>query len=182
MALINNLLDLDKLESGQMDHLPEQQLLLPVVQSAVDAVSAIAQKNKLTVGIYVDPKLEGYFDQEKLIQVIVNLLSNAYKFSPQSTQVRVVAVPTEGLEKGFVRLAIIDQGRGVPLEMQAKIFERFRQTESADGRNQKGSGLGLSICKAIIEQHGGQIGVKSQDGNGSTFWFTVPSSVSIFGT
>jgi len=180
MALINNLLDLDKLESGLMDHLPEQQLLLPVVQMAVDAVSAIARKNKLTVSIYVDNDLQAYFDQEKLIQVLINLLSNAYKFSPQSTQVRVVAVPTEGVDKGFVRLAIIDQGRGVPAANQAKIFERFRQSEAADGRNQKGSGLGLSICKAIIEQHRGQIGVKSQDGNGSTFWFTVPNNQTVF--
>jgi len=180
MALINNLLDLEKLESGMMDLLPEEQPLLPVVQKAVDAVSAIAQKNKLTVGIYVDPTLEAYFDEEKIIQVIVNLLSNAYKFSPAQSQVRVVAVPTEGGEKGHVRLAIIDQGRGVPEAMQAKIFERFRQTESADGRNQKGSGLGLSICRAIIEQHHGQIGVKSQDGSGSTFWFTVPINQAVF--
>ncbi|MBS1991473.1 MAG: PAS domain S-box protein [Cyanobacteria bacterium SZAS LIN-3] len=180
MALINNLLDLDKLESGMMDLLPEQQPILPVVQKAVDAVSAIAQKNKLTVGIYVDPVLEGYFDEEKLIQVVVNLLSNAYKFSPPSSQVRVVAVLTEGAEKGFVRLAIIDQGRGVPEAMQAKIFERFKQAETADGRKQKGSGLGLSICKAIIEQHHGHIGVKSQDGRGSTFWFTVPLNKDVF--
>jgi signal transduction histidine kinase len=134
----------------------------------------------LTVSIYVDNDLQAYFDQEKLIQVLINLLSNAYKFSPQSTQVRVVAVPTEGVDKGFVRLAIIDQGRGVPAANQAKIFERFRQSEAADGRNQKGSGLGLSICKAIIEQHRGQIGVKSQDGNGSTFWFTVPNNQTVF--
>jgi len=180
MALINNLLDLEKLESGMMDLLPEEQPLLPVVQKAVDAVSAIAQKNKLTVGIYVDPTLQAYFDEEKIIRVIVNLLSNAYKFSPASTQVRVVAVPTEGGEKGHVRLAIIDQGRGVPEALQAKIFERFRQSESADGRNQKGSGLGLSICRAIIEQHHGQIGVKSQDGSGSTFWFTVPINQAVF--
>ena len=180
MTLINNLLDISKLESGQMDHLPEQQLLLPTVQSSVDAVSAIAQKNKLTVGIYVDANLEAYFDPEKLIQVIVNLLSNAYKFSPAKSQIRIVAVPAEGQEKGFIRVAIIDQGRGVPQAMQGKIFERFKQTETADGRNQKGSGLGLSICKAIIEQHRGQIGVKSQDENGSTFWFTVPADVDVF--
>jgi len=180
MALINNLLDLDKLESGMMDLLPKQQTLLPVVQTSVDAVRAIAQKSKLTVDTCIDPALEAYFDQEKLIQVLVNLLSNAFKFSPSGSQVRIVATPAEGNEAGFVHLAVIDQGRGVPPAIHDKIFERFRQAEAADGRERKGSGLGLSICKAIVEQHRGQIGVKSQDNSGSTFWFTVPANSKVF--
>jgi PAS domain S-box-containing protein len=172
MLLVNNLLDADKGQSEQIDLVLQQQLLLPVVQAAADSLSAIAQNTKVTVGIYVDPKLMAYFDREKLIKVLVSLISNAYKFSPQSAQVRVVAVATEGKERGFVRLAVIDQGPGVPPAMQGKIFEGFRQSEATEGRSQT---VGLSICKAIIEQHRGQMGVKSQDGNGSTFWFTVPS-------
>ena len=117
------------------------------------------------------PQTEAYFDGEKVIQIIVNLLSNAFKFSPAQSIVVISARPTNN---GFIRLEVKDQGRGVPDNMQQKIFERFSQTKSEDGRNHKGSGLGLAICKAVAERHNGQIGVHSEAGQGSVFWFTLP--------
>jgi PAS domain S-box-containing protein len=179
MALINNLLDLEKLESGMMTLLPEQEELDSVVKSAVSAVSGIAQQNRVTVRVDVDDEMSAYFDAEKVIQVLVNLLSNAFKFSPADSMVLVSAAPSAH-QNGFIRLSIRDQGRGVPAHMQEQIFERFRQTDQQDGRNHKGSGLGLSICKAIIEQHHGHIGVKSEEGKGSEFWFTLPLNQKCF--
>jgi signal transduction histidine kinase len=74
----------------------------------------------------------------------------------------------------MLEVCVKDQGRGVPAEHQQAIFERFHQVEGTDATEKKGTGLGLPICKQIIEQHGGDIGVRSQPGAGSTFWFTIP--------
>ena len=111
-------------------------------------------------------------DADRLVQVLVNLVSNAVKFSPAGAAVHV-AVRESG---GRARVEVIDRGRGVPAAHRSAIFERFRQVESSDARDKGGTGLGLAICKAIVEQHGGDIGVESEEGRGSTFWFEVPSA------
>jgi signal transduction histidine kinase len=104
------------------------------------------------------------------VQVIVNLLSKALKFSPRGSTVRLRAWQTpDGVE-----VQVEDQGRGVPESHRGAIFERFRQVESSDAADRRGAGLGLAIAKSIVEMHGGRIGVDSQPGQGSTFWFRIP--------
>jgi CheY-like chemotaxis protein len=110
-------------------------------------------------------------DEDRLIQVLVNLLSNAVKFSPEGAPVAI------GVQEipGWVEVTVQDHGRGVPAGFREVIFERFRQVEASDARRERGAGLGLSICKAIVARHGGQIGVRGEEGQGSTFWFRVPA-------
>ena len=113
---------------------------------------------------------EVFADQDRLIQVVVNLVSNAIKFSPQGGSVEIKAIEEDLL----VEVQVIDHGRGVPAEYREIIFEKYRQVKSEDATKKGGTGLGLPICKLIIEQLGGTIGVNSEDGKGSTFWFRVP--------
>lgn len=173
LALVNNLLDLDKLEAGLMAINACEQDVLPVVDSCVQSLALLAEQKHLNISVVVPPGLTACFDREKVSQVLINLLSNAYKFSPPGRPVRVEA----GLEGSFVRLSIIDMGPGIASENQALIFEKFEQVNADSER--LGSGLGLAICRAIVRRHGGEIAVQSQLGLGSTFSFTLPLSQSV---
>lgn len=169
MRMITELLDVERLESGKLALDLKPVLMDEVLSRSVQAVAPLAEAK--TINICVDHgQCEILADQERLIQVVVNLLSNAIKFSPaQSTiSLSAVEIPT-GIE---VRIA--DAGRGIPSDQKGAIFERFRQVDKLDRVEQGGFGLGLAICKAIIEAHHGQIGVESEVGKGSTFWFQLP--------
>jgi signal transduction histidine kinase len=169
IALINDLLDMEKLESGQLELIQELIPLEPVITRSLDAVRVFAEQHK--VQLVADPvDYIVYGDTNRLIQVLVNLVSNAVKFSPPDSAVTVAAVPIDD----FIEVRIIDKGRGVPAAYREVIFERFRQVKATDATQKGGTGLGLAICKAIVEQHGGKIGVESEEGKGSTFWFRVP--------
>lgn len=172
ISLVNGLLSMEKLESGELEldfvgiHVDE------VVVPAVHLMQGLASKQglELTVREHSNPYFYG--DAERLIQVLVNLLSNAIKFSPDNTPVEV-SVTDLG---NAVRFAVADKGRGVPAGLETKIFDRFQQVEASDDSKLGGSGLGLSICKAIVERHGGTIGVQSNNGQGSVFWFELPTA------
>ncbi|MBX9950939.1 MAG: PAS domain-containing sensor histidine kinase [Candidatus Obscuribacterales bacterium] len=170
LALVNNLLDVEKIESGMLTVLPDQCALKSTVTAAVNAVEALSNQSKIKISEAIDSEIKAYFDEEKIVQVLVNLLSNAIKFSPADSVITIAAQ-----EQGdFVRVNVTDQGRGIPEEKLSTVFERFRQVEKGDEKEKKGAGLGLTICKAIIENHGGIIGVDSQSDKGTTFWFTLP--------
>jgi signal transduction histidine kinase len=109
-------------------------------------------------------------DEARLIQVIVNLISNAIKFSPDGSTVSVFALP---LETGQVEIRVTDQGRGIPPDKHREIFDRFKQVSRSDADNERGMGLGLAICKAIVDSHCGEIGVISSPDTGSSFWFRL---------
>lgn len=184
MALINNLLDLEKLDAGYVELIMEQAPLKKAIDTSIGAVEALAKKQKITISNSIDNNLEAYIDSERITQVVVNLLSNALKFSPNSSTISISAKAVDSSkqsekpgmqQEGMLRVEITDQGRGIPADKAASIFERFSQVKNEDGRSNRGSGLGLAICKAIIEQHAGEIGVESVEGKGSTFWFTLAS-------
>ncbi|MBY0359980.1 MAG: PAS domain S-box protein [Candidatus Obscuribacterales bacterium] len=167
--LINDLLDLEKLESGKFDMLFDDVELQTVFSNARESVEALAKSYEVTIAISPEPQTV-YADDDRLVQVLVNLLSNAIKYSPKGSTVNI------GMEKNAdeVKVMVTDQGSGIPAAYQDGLFERFKQVNRREARRKGSTGLGLAICKMMIEQHGGKIGVQSEEGKGSTFWFTLP--------
>lgn len=176
MALVNNLLDLDKLESGHIDFIAEYIEVKDLVETSIAAIDIVFQQKSLLVKSSVNADLTVYADKERLVQVLINLLSNAAKYSAKDSEITVSA----GREGNFVRIAVTDRGRGIPSDKLQTVFERFRQVEANDHRRHKGAGLGLAIAKAIVERHQGTMGVESVEGQGSTFWFTIPVNEETF--
>lgn len=171
-ALINDILDLERLERGRLDMRFDGTGLGDVLQRAVETTQAMAAEHGVSLEA---PPAAGraWADADRLTQVLVNLLSNAIKFSPAGS---VVTVTVREIPD-WVEVRVVDRGRGIPAEHRDLIFQRFRQISASDAREKSGTGLGLAICKNIIEQHGGLIGVESGEGRGSAFWFLVPPAV-----
>lgn len=168
IKLINDLLDLEKMEAGKMQMAPEMISLNAAVDRSLDSVREQCKKN--SVEIKVDNcDFQVFADDDRLEQVLVNLLSNAVKFSPGGSTVRVEAFG----QNDFVEVRVIDRGRGVPEAHRQKIFETFQQVDIEDASKRGGTGLGLPVCKLIVEQLGGSIGVESAAEGGSTFWFRL---------
>lgn len=169
IGLINDLLDMEKLAAGKMSLEPQPFYLEDIIERSVEAVAPMAAQ--LGVAIEVkETNAELVADPDRVVQVLINLISNAVKFSPKGQAVSVESIESSN----YIEVRVTDRGRGVPEKYRDIIFERFKQVEASDATKKGGTGLGLPICKAIIEQHDGQIGVDSQDGQGSTFWFRLP--------
>ncbi len=169
IGLINEMLDYDKLESGTFELERSVVTLASIAEAATEAVRPLAEQKNITLST-ASGELSIYCDRDRLIRVLVNLLGNAIKFSPQGASVKIEGSENEN---GTI-VRVKDTGRGIPANAIATIFDRFTQVESADATKLGGSGLGLSICKAIVKAHGGDIGVESSVGKGSTFWMTLP--------
>lgn len=173
IRLINDLLDIEKMEAGKFVLDVSESKISSIVQTSVAAAAQLADAKQIKVETVMHDSNELIFvDQDRLCQVFINLLSNAIKYSPEEGK---ITITVEKGEADFLKCSISDQGRGVPEKLKQQIFDRFVQVEKADATERGGTGLGLAISKAIVEQHGGQIGVNSMTGAGSTFWFTVPA-------
>jgi PAS domain S-box-containing protein len=171
VGLINNILDLERLEGGRLEMEFESSEAAAIVERSLEAVRGFAgQSNVVLVVDPVSASVRVRADADRLVQVLVNLVSNAVKFSPAggAVTVRVALAP------GMAEFQVEDRGRGVPPALREAIFERYRQVEASDSRRKGGAGLGLAICKSIVEQHGGAIGVRDAAGTGSLFWFRIP--------
>jgi len=173
VRLINDVLDVEKIESRKMNYKMIRQPLAPLISQAMDATRAFA--NQYGIALECEP-LPGEtlveVDSDRIVQVLVNLLSNAAKFSHAGGVVTVRMSPTEG----SVRVSVRDHGQGMPESFRARIFQRFSQADSSDSRQKGGSGLGLNICKSIIEDHQGHIDYTSTIGVGSEFFFDLPTA------
>ena len=167
--LINNLLDLEKMESGTMDLSLREVLLIPTIQRCADTVTPLAEPRGITI-IVPDDDIAVLAEERRIAQVIINLVGNALKFTPNGSQVTIGCTQIEQM----IKVSVTDQGPGISAEKKESVFQRFYQIKTSDQKHKEGTGLGLAICKAIVEAHGGTIGVDSEEGNGSTFWFTVP--------
>lgn len=173
IRLVNDILDLQKLESGKIRFDLKDLDLQPVLEQAIEATRAFAAS--LTVHIQYE-KLPGAarcrIDPDRVIQVVTNLLSNAAKFSPPGGVIRV-SLHRGG---GDFEVRITDQGPGIPEEFRSRIFQRFAQAKDSDSRKVSGTGLGLNISKSIVERLNGSIGFETELGKGSTFFFTLPEA------
>jgi len=172
ITMINSLLDLDKLEEGRLEMFFDIVPCSTIVERSIQSIRTLAENRGLTIQVSL-PAVEAnaLADSDYIVQVLINLLSNALKFSPSGGQVTLV-VETEGVDR--VKFQVVDQGPGIPEEFRSRLFNRFEQATADDARVRGGSGLGLSIAKSIVEQHGGSIGVDSLPGRGSSFWFVIP--------
>ncbi len=163
--MINSLLDISRLENGQMPINRAPCDLARLCDEAVSALLSAFEEKRITIGGRPDPIIASC-DRDLVLRVLLNLLGNSIKFTPSGGRIDI-EVTRQG---ALARVQIRDTGRGIPPEYLGKVFERFFQVEA----RKYSSGLGLAFCKLAIEAHGGRIGVESEQGKGSTFWFTLP--------
>ena len=174
LQLINDILDLSKIEAGQLELRCEDFQVNDALPEVLSTIRPLA----MAKNIHVQHKLDGhgavYADRVRFKQVLYNLLSNAVKFTPKGGHIDI-----ECAEDGnFVRLSVADTGIGIRTEDQAVVFEEFRQVEGSGGTTQEGTGLGLAITRRLVEQQGGKISLQSEPGKGSRFTFTLPAGSS----
>ncbi|MDB5365361.1 MAG: hypothetical protein JWM77_1288 [Rhodospirillales bacterium] len=172
VRLINDILDVEKIESGQLTLDFRRHNLRDLIAGSVEATRAYAREYGVEYRIIVndaDPTIYG--DADRLTQVLTNLLSNAAKFSPSGRMVDIT-LTRDGEQ---ARVEVRDCGPGIPLAFRDRIFQRFAQADSSDTRGKGGTGLGLAIAKSLVERHGGRIGFDTELGHGTSFWFALPA-------
>src|SRR5216684_1934816 len=170
LGLINDVLDLSKIEAGQLTLSLADYSIAEVVQTVLTTVEPLASQKHLVLKSELPPSLPmARGDERRIAQVLLNLVGNAIKF----TDTGEVAVRASAANGSFT-VAVRDTGPGIPESDHTKIFEEFQQADTSSTRVKGGTGLGLAIVKRIVEMHGGRIGVESIVGKGSTFAFTLP--------
>jgi signal transduction histidine kinase len=174
VRLVNDILDLERISSGKaelhytmcnMDDLLRGAVALQQHDAARAAIRLSVDAHDVTV----------WADPDRIMQTITNLISNAIKFSPTGSSITLIASQTGDDE---ARIEVHDTGRGIPEDRLEQIFDRFHQIDASDSRQMGGTGLGLAICKSIVQQHGGRIWATSKPGEGSSFFFTLPTKPS----
>jgi signal transduction histidine kinase len=173
LDLINDVLDLSKIEAGQLTLALADYSVRDMLQSVYVAVEPLAAEKQLAIKLEIAPNLpKGHADERRLTQVLLNLVGNAIKFTDQG-EVLIGASAADG----WLLVHVRDTGPGIAPGDQVKIFEEFQQVDSSATKKRAGTGLGLSIAKRIVAMHGGRIWVKSEVGKGSTFGFSIPITV-----
>jgi signal transduction histidine kinase/CheY-like chemotaxis protein len=172
LQLINDVLDMSKIEAGRMDLILEEYVVHAAIREVVTVVKSLAGRKGIELSVVVQPEdLVVYADKGKFKQVIYNLLSNAIKFTPDNGSIFVDAKIRE--KGGDLLVTVTDSGVGIAAEHLDKIWTEFYMVQG-EHQKQKGTGLGLALVRKLVELHGGQIEVFSEEGKGSTFTFTMP--------
>jgi PAS domain S-box-containing protein len=185
LTVVNDILDFAKIDAGQVELEPQSFSMAALVDNAASIVRSLADRKRLTFNAEVDPSIPERLigDQNRLRQILLNLLNNAIKFTPAgSVTLRIACnrpIQNGPDEKYEIRFSVEDTGIGIPKEKGHRLFERFSQVDGTIQREFGGTGLGLAISKRLVELMGGEIGVHSREGSGSTFWFTVALTVAI---
>jgi signal transduction histidine kinase len=169
VRLINDILDLERIQSGREPLAFRPVRLAEIVHQAIDGMAPVAEAAGVQL-IHDTTKVEIAADPDRLLQVLTNLLSNAVKFSPPSSTISVMLRPSSN----GVTLSVIDQGRGIPEDKLEAVFGRFQQVDASDSRQKGGSGLGLAICRTIVQQHSGRVWAERNPVRGSTFRVFLP--------
>ena len=173
LSLITDLLDAQKLELGQLRIKKENENIKSTIEKTIEAMSPQATADQIELKHTVQKDLYAPYDDERIRQVITNLIKNSLRAT--TSKVGKIEILAEDLPNE-VRIAVKDNGTGIPKDKQAGLFKKFYQVDTSSTREKGGSGLGLSICKGIIETHGGKIWVESDSGRGATFTFSIPKT------
>jgi signal transduction histidine kinase len=172
-GLINDVLDLSRIEEGKIELQAERVSLAGLVHEVVETLKPLATEKEIVLQATIpESSLLVWADRDKITQILTNLIGNAVKFISTRGRVAVSAI----IDGEWVRVSVADNGPGIPLDEKDRVFEKFYQVAEAGGAKPKGTGLGLAISKALVELHGGKIWVESELNHGSTFHFTVPVS------
>jgi PAS domain S-box-containing protein len=174
IRLINDILDIQKIEADKLRLKLKEVEAEMLVAAAADAIAGMALESRVEIKCNMNGAGKIICDEDRIFQVLTNLVANAVKYSADGSQV-VVSLDTS--DPNSVKFSVTDTGPGIAPEQVHKLFGRFQQLDASDSRQRGGTGLGLAITKAIVEQHGGTIGVESKVGKGSTFWFQLPRKV-----
>ncbi|TVL99966.1 MAG: hypothetical protein CV087_15695 [Candidatus Brocadia sp. WS118] len=175
LSIINDILDFSKIESGKLEIENIDFDLRITVESTIDILVVVAEKKGLEISYFIDPEVPSLLrgDPGRLRQVLTNLINNAIKFTKDGEVAISITLDNETDSQVTVRFAVRDTGIGIPADRIKKLFKSFSQVDSSNTRMYGGTGLGLAISKQLAGMMGGQIGVESEEGKGSTFWFTV---------
>ncbi len=171
VRLINDILDIDKIESGKLEYDVQELEIGALVEQTVETHRALAGEQKVL--LVVNDEAVGArvrADADRLVQVVTNLLSNAIKFSPEGAPVEV----SISRHDGMIRVSVRDRGPGIPKSFHDLVFEKFTQADGSDRRRLGGTGLGLNICRSIVEGLGGHIDFETEAGAGTTLFFDLP--------
>jgi PAS domain S-box-containing protein len=170
VRLVNDILDLERLNSSQVTLAKQWCDAATLMRQSAETVHSLAAENNIDLSILPETA-QIWAEPDRIIQTLVNFLSNAIKFSPPGSTVtlRVKAMVDR------VLFEVKDRGRGIPADKLETIFGRFQQVDASDSRQKGGTGLGLAICRSIVQQHGGRIWAESVVGEGSSFYFTLPT-------
>lgn len=169
--LINDLLDIQKIEAGKMDFNFEDTRIDLFIKQCIESNTGYAQKMGVSYELVQPvPEITLTIDQNRIAQIMANLLSNAAKFGAPNDHIKILI----HRDNDYVRVSVVDHGEGIPEQFKHRVFEKFAQSEMSTTRNASGTGLGLCIVKAIVEEHGGSVGFISSEGKGSTFYFDLP--------
>lgn len=171
LSLVMDILDVQKFADAKMQLSQVNLDIHLVAQDAIAIVRHMTKAKSLQINNRIEAGLLVWADRHLLNRVFVNLLNNAAKFSPHDGQITLENHPGEN---GFIQLSVEDQGCGIPEEKRDEIFEQFGQLNNATNASYRGTGLGLTFCKLVIEAHKGNIGVNSIEHVTTTFWFTLP--------
>ncbi len=180
LRLINQLLDLSKLEAGAMKLRASRMNIVPLIKGIAYSFESSAGMRGITLGVHIEEhEIEVYSDKDMVEKILTNLLSNAFKFTPDGggVTVKVTQFRTQNSElkvQNLVELLVADTGIGIPADQLDKVFDRFYQVDASQTRQQEGSGLGLALVKELVELHHGTIQVESEVGKGTTFTLRLP--------
>ena len=172
LSLINQLLDLSKLEAGRLELKASKQNIVPFIKGITMSFESIAEGKDISLKVISDrEQIELYFDKEKMTKIVTNLLSNAFKFTAESGQITVTIKETDN---NSVRIMVKDTGQGILKEELPKLFDRFYQVDSSQTREHEGTGIGLALTKELVELHHGTISVDSKLNEGTEFTIELP--------
>lgn len=172
LDLVNELVFVEKLESKTLSLDKSDIEVQDLLDLAMENVRALAHKKGIDLDVE-ESQIIINGDLDRLVQVLINFISNAIKFSPDGSKIEVRCL----IKGNNLKVTVQDWGRGIPEDQTGKVFEKYAQVSSQDAKVHGGLGLGLAICKNIVELHDGTIGVNSTEGKGSTFWFELPDSI-----
>ena len=172
LSLINQLLDLSKLEAGKLELKASKSNIVPFIKGITMSFESIAERKDIMLKVKAGKdEIELYFDKEMITKIMTNLLSNAFKFTPKGGQIRVSVNESEN---DSIIIKVRDTGVGISEQELSKLFDRFYQVDSSQTREHEGTGIGLALTKELVELHQGKISVTSKLGEGTEFTVMLP--------